>query len=104
MENSPVVDDVRFSDDVCVAMFHWLISCSLSVDLNIKSPHPNFSEINTTTPSSKMLSSTSTFPTSTRSYSITYCTYVLSHSHTICTITTGPRNPDPFLMAQRNGF
>lgn len=76
MENSPVVDDVRFSDDVCVAMFHWLISCSLSVDLNIKSPHPNFSEINTTTPSSKMLSSTSTFPTSTRSYSITYCTYV----------------------------
>lgn len=61
MENSPVVDNVRFNDDVCVAMFHWLISCSLSVDLNIKSPHPNFSEINTTTTNSKMLSSTSTF-------------------------------------------
>ena len=40
---------------------HWLISYSLSADLNIKSPHPNFSEINTTTTSSKISNSTSTF-------------------------------------------
>ena len=56
MENSPVVDDVHFNDDVCLAMLHWLISCSLSVDLNIKSPHPNFSEINTFLSKSSFLS------------------------------------------------
>ena len=40
---------------------HWLISYSLSIDLNIKSPHPNFSEINTTTTSSKISNNTSIF-------------------------------------------
>ena len=60
---------------------HWLISYSLSADLNIKSPHPNFSEINTTTTSSKISNSTSTFLVVLEAIALLIVGSVFSGSH-----------------------